>query len=80
MSKVSSISIPNHFQDVLATPEWKHAMIEEIKALRKSGIWELTELPKGKRPVGCKWMYTLKHKADGSIKHYKARLVTKGFI
>lgn len=54
-------------------------MIEEMKALRKNGTWELTELPTGKRPVGCKWVYTVKHKADGSIERYKARLVAKGF-
>ncbi|GMP80286.1 hypothetical protein CsSME_00035440 [Camellia sinensis var. sinensis] len=65
--------------DALATSEWKLAMIEEMKALRKNGTWELTELPPGKRPVGCKWVYTVKHKADGSIERYKARLVAKGF-
>ncbi|GMP38743.1 hypothetical protein CsSME_00009881 [Camellia sinensis var. sinensis] len=65
--------------DALAISEWKLAMIEEMKALRKNGTWELTELPTGKRPVGCKWVYTVKHKADGSIERYKARLVAKGF-
>ncbi|CAL5350327.1 unnamed protein product [Camellia sinensis] len=79
VSNISSVSIPNHFQDALAISEWKLAMIEEMKALRKNGTWELTELPTGKRPVGCKWVYTVKHKADGSIERYKARLVAKGF-
>ena len=54
-------------------------MIEEMKALRKTGTWELTMLPKGKRNVGYKWVYTVKHRADGSIERYKARLVAKGF-
>ncbi|GMP35916.1 hypothetical protein CsSME_00008192 [Camellia sinensis var. sinensis] len=71
VSNISSVSIPNHFQDALAISEWKLAMIEEMKALRKNGTWELTELPTGKRPVGCKWVYTVKHKADGSIERYK---------
>ena len=29
--------------------------------------------------MGCKWVYTVKHKTDGSIGRYKARLDAKGF-
>ncbi|KAI5334306.1 hypothetical protein L3X38_024439 [Prunus dulcis] len=29
--------------------------------------------------VGCKWVFKLKGKSDGSIERYKARLVAKGF-
>ncbi|RVW83633.1 Retrovirus-related Pol polyprotein from transposon RE1 [Vitis vinifera] len=31
------------------------------------------ELPQGKRPVGCKWVFNVKYKADGRIDRYKAR-------
>ena len=79
LSKISSISVPNHVQDALADPKWKHAMIEEMEALHKSGTWESTKLPKRKRTIGCKWVYTVKHRADDSIKRYKAQLVAKGF-
>ena len=54
-------------------------MVEEMKALAKNGTWELVDLPFGKKPMGCKWVFTVKHKADGSIERLKARLVAKGF-
>nr|KYP33098.1 Retrovirus-related Pol polyprotein from transposon TNT 1-94 [Cajanus cajan] len=33
----------------------------------------------GKSTVGCRWVFTIKHKADGSGERYKARLVAKGY-
>ena len=36
-------------------------------------------LPPGKSVVGCKWIYKIKTRSDGSIECYKARLVAKGF-
>ncbi|KAG7585392.1 Retrotransposon gag domain [Arabidopsis thaliana x Arabidopsis arenosa] len=33
----------------------------------------------GKVAVGCKWVFTIKFHADGSIERYKARLVAKGY-
>ena len=54
-------------------------MVEEMKALQKNSTWDLVELPEGKKTVGCKWVFTVKHKADGSVERYKARLVAKGY-
>jgi len=50
-----------------------------MEALDKNNTWELGPLPNEKKPVGCKWVYTIKYKADGSIERYKARLVAKRF-
>ncbi|KAL6311476.1 hypothetical protein AAG906_012064 [Vitis piasezkii] len=71
--------IPSNIQEALQQPKWKTAVQEEIQALEKNGTWEISELPEGKRPVGCKWIFTVKHNPDGSINRFKARLVAKGF-
>ena len=48
----------------LKRPEWKNAVMEEIKALEKNKGWEIYAMPKGYKTVGCKWMLSLKYKAD----------------
>ena len=50
-----------------------------MNALERNQTWEIVELPKEKKRVGCKWVYALKYKVDGSLERYKARLVAKGF-
>ena len=54
-------------------------MKEELDALTKNHIWDLVTLPLGQSVVGCKWIYKIKTRSDGSIEHYKVRLVAKGF-
>ena len=55
-------------------------MDEEMKSLYKNNTWELTKLPKGKKAIGCKWVFA---KKQGSLQEeavrYKARLVAKGY-
>ena len=54
-------------------------MQEEINALNKNQTWELVPRPKGITLVGCKWIFNLKYKVDGTLERYKARLVVKGY-
>ena len=41
---------------------------------------ELVDLPLGCKPLGYKWIFKTKLKADGFIDKYMARLVVKGYI
>ena len=54
-------------------------MEEEIEALEKNKTWKIVTRPKENQPIGCKQVYTLKYKADGSLERYKARLVVKRY-
>lgn len=60
-------------------PLWCEAMKAEIKALEDTQTWSLISFPPDKEAIGCKWVYKIKHRADGSIERYKARLVAKGY-
>eukprot|EP00253_Pinus_taeda_P025980 PITA_25980 len=45
----------------------------------KNDTWKLVDPPFGTKPIGCKWVYKNKYKADVSLDKHKARLVAKGF-
>ena len=54
-------------------------MSYEISSMAKNQVWELVNLLPGRKTIGNKWVLKIKHKADGSIDKYKARLVVKGY-
>ncbi|KAL0319763.1 UNVERIFIED_CONTAM: Retrovirus-related Pol polyprotein from transposon TNT 1-94 [Sesamum radiatum] len=70
---------PKSFAEAVKCPEWRQTMHDEIQALEQNNTWRMTPLPKGKRAIGCKWVYKLKLKADGSVDRCKARLVAEGY-
>ncbi|GKB88950.1 zf-CCHC domain-containing protein [Tanacetum coccineum] len=70
---------PSNYKDVIHDNNWVEAMNNEMEALNRNQTWEITDLPKGRRPIGCKWIYKIKYKSNGEIERYKARLIPKGF-
>ena len=73
---------PQSFKESMSSPEapyWKEAINNEVKSILQNHMWELVDLPPGSKPLGYKWIFKKKMKADGSIDKYKARLVIKGY-
>ena len=66
-------------QETLLDQNWQAAMEEELRSLKKNDTWKIVDLPAGRKPVGCRWIFTMKYLADGTIDRYKARLVAKGY-
>jgi hypothetical protein len=50
-----------------------------MDSILSNGTWELSELPFGCKPIGCKWVFKKKLRPDGTIDKYKAWLVAKGY-
>lgn len=71
---------PNSIEEALSgsnSENWKEAMGKEMEALKKNNVYELTNLPAGKKPLKTKWVFKEKIEKEG-VKKYKARLVIKG--
>lgn len=54
-------------------------MHTELDALQQNNTWSMVPLPFGHQPIGCKWVYKIKYKSDGTIECYKAHIVAKGY-
>ncbi|GAU27929.1 hypothetical protein TSUD_160240 [Trifolium subterraneum] len=76
---VYSSNDPANYEEASKSLKWKHAMDVEIEAIEANGTWEITDLPKGSKAIGVKWVYKTKYNELGQVDKYKARLVVKGY-
>lgn len=79
LANISTVQEPSNYKEAKGDARWVEAMKKEIEALEKNDTWEIVDFPVGKRPIGCKWVFKVKLKADGTIDRYKSRLVAKGY-
>ena len=78
MAKIDSTEVPKNIQNAMSDPKWRVVVMEEMDALVGNKTWEIVPLPPNKKPVGCRWVFTIKHNV-GSIERYKTRLVAQDF-
>ena len=59
--------------------DWKESVGDEANAMIKNDTWFESELPRGKKAVTSKWIFTIKYLPDGTIERKKTRLVARGY-
>jgi hypothetical protein len=73
---------PQIVEEVLKNEDakkWEIAMQEKYNSFVMNNTWSLVPLPKGRKPISCKWVFKIKHGVNDEVKRYKARLVARGF-
>ena len=75
--------LPETLEEAMQTEEkeyWKAAVEEELNVLEKMGTWKMEDLPIGREPIGCCWVFDKKQDKHGKVVKYKAWLVAQGFL
>lgn len=78
LATITTESVPTTFKEAVRDPNFNKATKTEVTALEDQHTWDVTKLPPGKKAISCKWVYSYKYRADGTVKRPKARLVACG--
>ena len=46
---------------------WKYVITKEYHSIMKNDVWDIVPIPERKSIVTSKWIYKIKHVADGSV-------------
>uniref|UniRef100_A0A8R7UUE6 Reverse transcriptase Ty1/copia-type domain-containing protein n=1 Tax=Triticum urartu TaxID=4572 RepID=A0A8R7UUE6_TRIUA len=66
---------PTSYEEAMRSPHssrWVEAMEDETKSMSSKDVWDLEEIPKGAKTMGCKWVYKTKYDPNGNVEKYKA--------
>ncbi|XP_073270434.1 uncharacterized protein [Primulina huaijiensis] len=74
-----SFTEPCSYHETITDSRWQDAMNLELAALESNHTSDVVELPPAIKPIGCRWVYKIKLKSDGTVDRFKARLVAKGY-
>ena len=58
---------------------WKDGIQQELDVLHSNNIWNVVPILVEQNIVESKWVFELKHDADGNVNHHKPRLVAQEY-
>src|SRR5260221_4648336 len=69
-AEAKNIQEPASWEDVLQLPlreknKWIQAAQEEIQSMEQHKVWQLVDLPAGKKAITVKWVFKVKLDAQG---------------
>ncbi len=67
------------YKQAIGNFKWKNTIDEKKVTLDANADWEVLLLPKDEKTIGCKWLYKVKHNANGFMNKYKTRLIVKDY-
>ena len=74
----NSTSCNNDIVDCTSCKRGKSKVLSPHVKPKANHTWDIISCPPHVKPIGSKWIYTVKLKSDGSLDRYKARLVALG--
>lgn len=63
---------PVYFEETVKHDKWRTTMDMEIQAIERNNTWALTDLHKGAKKIGVKWVYKTKLRENGEVDKLKA--------
>ena len=75
----SQPTIPTTVTQAMKDSNWRGSMGEEYNAQIRNHTFELVPPQPNQHVITTKWIHTLKHYPDGSLRKYKSRWVARGF-
>ncbi|XP_021997517.1 uncharacterized protein LOC110894606 [Helianthus annuus] len=60
-ANLNKMTEPVSYKEACKDKRWIDAMNDELSALYSNDTWDLVDPPKGKKPIGCKWVYKIKY-------------------
>lgn len=73
---------PKNYEEAMESADskkWLHAMKSKIGFIHEKQVWNLVDIPEGRKIMANKWIFKKKTNVDGNVVVHKARLLAKGF-
>jgi hypothetical protein len=75
-------TVPNHYHQAISGPDsagWKGAILKELDALDRLGVWDIVKLSPLIKTLGATWVFRVKHSLPNGDPEFKAHLCAQGF-